>query len=87
MNLNPIHCAQVRAHLAGAESLILEREADALANAAGPPPLSIEHATPNQLKALQLATRAHNARRRYFRELEAIDLLLGRSPSPFGPLG
>jgi len=30
---------------------------------------------------------AAEARRRYFRELEAIDLLGGLSPSPFAPLG
>lgn len=55
-NLNPIHCAQARAHLARAE-------------------------------AARLEAAARDARRRYFRELEAIDLMLGRGPSPFGPLG
>lgn len=31
--------------------------------------------------------RAAIARARYFRELEAIDLLLGHGPSPFAELG
>lgn len=31
--------------------------------------------------------RAHDARRRYFRELAAIDTLTGNTPSPFEELG
>lgn len=43
-------------------------------------------------EAASLATDGHTAtaaetRRRYFRELEACDLLAGLSPSPFAPLG
>ena len=80
------NCITARAHLYGAEALILEREADALAVQAGPVPATIQDASPDQLRALSLAQQAHHARRRYFRELEAADLLGGHS-SPFGALG
>ena len=40
-----------------------------------------------ELQATALQTRAIAARRRYFRELEAIDLLMGDGPSPFKELG
>lgn len=40
-----------------------------------------------QLAADGHAVAAAEMRRRYFRELEAIDLLGGLSPSPFAPLG
>lgn len=39
-----------------------------------------------QYRSLSLAQQAQQARRRYFRELEAVDLLGGHS-SPFGALG
>lgn len=58
-----IRCARDRAHLAGAEALLLEKQAAAL------------------------QARAAAARRRYFRELEAIDMLSGNTPSPFTQLG
>ncbi len=38
-------------------------------------------------QAAALQAQAVAARRRYFRELEAVDLLAGHSPSPFAPLG
>ena len=85
MNLNVIHCIRDRAHLAGADAVIFEKEADALAP--GPLPATIDDCTDNQLRALLLATQAHKARQRYFRELEAIDILQGNSPSPFAGLG
>lgn len=80
------NCITARAHLYGAEALILEREADALAAKAGQAQGAIQDASPDQLRALSLAQQAHHARRRYFRELEAADLLGGHS-SPFGELG
>lgn len=80
------NCITARAHLYGAEALILEREADALAAKAGPAPATIQDANPFHLEALSRAQLAHQARRRYFRELEAADLLGGHS-SPFGALG
>ena len=80
------NCIAARAHIYGAEAVILEKEADRLADQAGPSPATIHDASPDQIRALSLAQRAHQARRRYFRELEAIDLLGGHS-SPFGELG
>lgn len=61
--LNVIHCARGRAHLAGAEARHLE------------------------LQAAQLQAQAAEARRRYFRELAAVDLLMGEPDSPFTALG
>ncbi len=58
-----LRCIRDRAHLAGAEAVILEKQAAAL------------------------LAQAHSARQRYHRELEAIDLLLGNTPSSFSPLG
>lgn len=58
-----IRCAQQRAHIAGADAVILEKEANAM------------------------LAQAHKARQLYFRELEAIDILTGNSPSPFAQLG
>ena len=57
-----LRCCSERAHLAGAEAVILEKE------------------------ATDLLAQAHSARQRYYRELEAIDLLLGNTPSPFAHL-
>lgn len=37
--------------------------------------------------AAAILQQAHAARRRYFRELAAIDLLMGRHDSPFDSLG
>jgi hypothetical protein len=68
-----------RAHLYGAEAVILEKEADQLASASGQAPESIAVATADQIRALSLAQQAQQARRRYFRELEAVDLLGGHS--------
>jgi hypothetical protein len=82
--LNVIHCIRDRAHLAGAESVILEKEADALAE--GPLPATIHECSENQLRALLIATQAHKARRRYFRELEAINILMGRDHVHFAGL-
>lgn len=63
MTSNEIHCARQRAHLYGAEAVVLEKNAAALLD------------------------KAQAARRRYFRELAAIDLLMGHPDSPFEPLG
>ena len=82
--LNIIHCIRDRAHLAGAESVILEKEADALA--AGPLPATIHDCSENQLRALLIAIQAHKARQRYFRELEAINILLGHDTVHFAGL-
>lgn len=79
------NCIAARAHLYGAEALILEKEADKLAADAGSAPESIVTANPDQIRALSLAQQAQQARRRYFRELEAVDLLGGHS-SAFGGL-
>lgn len=75
--LNLRQCACRRAHLYGAQAVILEKEADALA--AGPVPATIDDCTEAQLRALLLAQEAHHAKRRYFRELETCDLLGGYS--------
>ena len=80
-----IRCARERAHLQGADAVILEKEADQLAP--GPLPATIDDCTEDQLRALLLAQQAHDARRRYFRELAAIDVLTGNTPSPFAELG
>jgi hypothetical protein len=80
-----IRCTRERAHIAGAEAVILEKRADALAP--GPPPATIDDCTEDQLRALLLAQQAHDARRRYFRELIALDTLTGNTPSPFAGLG
>ena len=82
--LNIIHCIRDRANLAGAESVILEKEADALA--AGPLPATIHDCSEDQLRALLLAQQANVARRRYFRELEAINILLGHDTAHFAGL-
>ena len=79
-----IRCARERAHLYGADAVILEKEADRLAP--GPLPATIDDCTEDQLRALLLAQRAHDARRRYFRELVALDTLTGNTPSPFAGL-
>ena len=75
MLLNIVRCARARAHLYGAHAVLLEKEADKLAD--GPLPATIDDCTDDQLRALLLARQAHRARRRYFRELETIDILLG----------
>lgn len=80
-----IRCAQERAHLYGADWVILEKRADALAP--GPLPATIDDCTEDQLRALLLAQQAHDARRRYFRELVTLDTLTGNLPSPFAGLG
>jgi hypothetical protein len=58
----PLRCAVERAHMFGAEAVILAR---------------CVNSSPDQIDAV---------RRRYFRELEAIDLMLGIYPSPFSSL-
>lgn len=80
-----IRSMRQRAHLYGADAVILEKEADKLA--IGPLPETIDDCTEDQLRALLLAQQAHDARRRYFRELAAIDMLTGNTPSPFAELG
>lgn len=81
---NILRCIRDRAHLAGAESVILEKQADALAE--GPLPDTIYDCSEDQLRALLLAQQANIARRRYYRELEAINLLLGRDTAHFAGL-
>lgn len=71
-----------RAHLYGAEALILGKEADQLVAASGPAPESMDDASADQTRAFSLAQQAQQARLRYYRELEAVDLLAGH-PSPF----
>jgi hypothetical protein len=68
------HSAAARAHLAGAEAAELEHEADALA---GDPPARFDDATASQRIAFGLACAAQSARRRYWRELAACQLLMG----------
>ena len=80
-----VRCARERAHLFGADAVILTKEADRLAP--GPLPATIDKCTEDQLRALLLAQQAHDARRRYFRELVAIDVMTGNTPSPFADLG
>lgn len=67
------HSFRDRAHLAGAEWVVARKQAEAMA------------AYP--AVAAALTTCAAESRRRYFRELEAIDVLMGHTPSPFAPLG
>ena len=67
-----IHCIRDRAHLAGAEWVIARKEAEATSNLA---------------LAADLQITATDARGRYFRELAAIDILMGFTPSPFEGLG
>lgn len=80
-----IRCARERAHLYGADALILEKEADRLAP--GPLPADLDDCTEDQLRAVLLSQQAKAARRRYFRELAAIDVMMGHGPSPFAGLG
>lgn len=68
-----IHAIRDQAHLAGAEWVVARKEAEALT------------AFPAVAAALQGC--AADARRRYFRELVAIDELTGNTPSPFAGLG
>lgn len=84
--LNLIHCAVRRAHIYGGLSVDLDKEADALAAQAGRAPVDITGMNELQAKAFSLACKAHDARRRYFRELTTADLLGGHS-SPFSELG
>lgn len=75
-----------RAHLYGAEAVILEKQAEDLARTE-----IREHSNRFQLHIPELLNRseyqqAQEARRRYFRELESVDLLGGHD-SPFGVLG
>lgn len=84
MNLRD--CATRRAHLYGAEAVILEKQAEDLARTE-----IREHSNRFQLHIPELLSRpeyqqAQAAKRRYFRELEAVDLL-GGYPSFFGALG
>lgn len=80
-----IRCMRERAHIAGAEAVILEKEADALL--AGQFPESVDDCDENQLRAILLHQQAKDSRRRYFRELAALDALMGWTPSPFEGLG
>lgn len=73
MTPDTIRDARDRAHLAGAEWVVATKEAEALA------------AFPAITAALSAC--AADARTRYFRELTAIDELLGWTPSPFAELG
>lgn len=86
-NQNIIDCITRRAHLAGADAVILEKRSDAIAAKAGRIPDSILDANPDHLEAISCAIAAHHARRRYFRELTALDILQGNTPSPFEQLG
>jgi hypothetical protein len=75
-----------RAHLYGAEAVILDKQATDLALAE-----IREHSNRFQLHIPELLNRpeyrrGQEARRRYYRELEAVDLL-GGCDSPFGVLG
>lgn len=79
-----IRCARERAHQYGADAVILEKEADKLA--AGPLPATIDDCSEDQLRALLLAQQANIARRRYYRELEAINRLLGHDTAHFAGL-
>lgn len=78
--------ATARAHLYGADAVILEKEATDLALAE-----IRDHSNRFQLHIPELLNRpeyqqGQEARRRYFRELESVDLLGGHD-SPFGVLG
>lgn len=61
--------------------LQLRRTVAARAHLAGAEARALEQ------QAAALQAQAVAARRRYFRELEAIDLLGDHGPSPFAPLG
>jgi hypothetical protein len=80
------NCIAARAHLYGAEAVILEKEASSLAAGTGPAPATFDQENDVQREAFWLAHKAQQARRRYFRELEAVDLLGGHSGA-FGELG
>jgi hypothetical protein len=80
-----IRCTRERAHQYGADAVILEKEAAALA--AGPLPDNIDDCDEDQLRAILQLQHARDARRRYFRELAAIDEMTGNTPSPFAGLG
>jgi hypothetical protein len=67
------HTIRDQAHVSGAEWVVARKEAEALA------------AFPAVATALQDCAAA--ARRRYFRELAALDALTGNTPSPFVELG
>lgn len=79
-----IRCARERAHLYGADAVIMDKEADRLAPTL---PADLDDCTEDQLRAVLLSQQAKAARRRYFRELAAIDVLMGHGPSPFAGLG
>ena len=79
-----IRCARERAYLYGADAVILEKEANRLIG--GPLPGLIDDCSEDQLRALLLAQEAKHARRRYYRELEAINRLMGRETSHFAGL-
>jgi hypothetical protein len=68
------HNITARAHLAGAEAAELERQADELA---GDPPAMFDDATASQRIAFGLACAAQSARRRYWRDLAAVQALMG----------
>jgi hypothetical protein len=86
--LNVIHCIRDRAHLAGADAVILDKEAHALLSSiAEQLPDDIDDCNDIQLRAALIATQAHKARQRYFRELQAINILLGRDHAHFAGLG
>ena len=76
-----IRCARERAYLYGADAVILEKEANRLIG--GPLPGLIDDCSEDQLRALLLAQEAKHARRRYFRELEAINRLMGHDTAHF----
>lgn len=83
---NLIHCAIRRARIYGGLSVDLEKKADALALRAGHAPVDVTGMNELQAEAFRKACQAHDARRRYFRELATADLLGGHS-SPFSELG
>ena len=66
------HSATARAHLAGAEAAELEAQADVLHPVH---PGSIQSTTWDEIHALQQCAAA--ARRRYWREVGAVQLLMG----------
>lgn len=76
-----IRCARERAYLYGADAVIAQKEAAVLA--AGPLPYSIDDCSEQLLRALLQLQHAKESRRRYYRELEAINRLLGRDTAHF----
>lgn len=80
-----IRCTRERAHKYGADAVIAQKEAAVIA--AGPLPDSIDDCSEQLLRALLQLQHARDARRRYFRELTALDDLMGSTPSPFAALG